>query len=463
MKRWVFVSTFWTVGFLLANDTAVWEYPDGSGVIPMSEDGIQMVAETVIVRVKKDTRVEVEARFTFKNHSDKSLKVTMGFPFYENWGEMWEPGFNEIPNAKDSLKFVSIVDGKEVQVRIRSDLTESENIPIWNKRFFFVWDVDFAPGQTRRLITRYQTDWDKWYNVDAMFGYTFTYITTTGAAWAGRIEDAVISIEIPKKLPKPRWGEGSIVYWRLTPPEASLNPESTRVVWHFTNWEPEEDISIAVLGQEYNIYHEALIVEEVCSLVVEGRPLTEDEIRNLFIPYGFSKRGVIRVLINTLYAKAGHRFKEKEWDELFRQFDWYKPKKALKFKDLPESYQKTIEAAKRVEEEQIALEERVRGGPYGEFMNEFAVVFFYPYYWDFSETKIEHMLPPEKEKQRAWLRLARNAFYARAGYKFEDKELAEFFSVMPWYNPNAEFEGLGMGEAEAVLSILRYEEKLGFR
>ncbi|MGB9590872.1 MAG: hypothetical protein ACPL68_08300, partial [Candidatus Hydrothermia bacterium] len=60
-----------TFGFLLANDTVLWEYPDGSGVIPMTEDNIQMVAETVMVKVKNNTRMSVEASFTFKNLSDK--------------------------------------------------------------------------------------------------------------------------------------------------------------------------------------------------------------------------------------------------------------------------------------------------------------------------------------------------------------------------------------------------------
>ena len=36
----------------------------------------------------------------------------------------------------------------------------------------------------------------------------------------------------------------------------------------------------------------------------------------------------------------------------------------------------------------------------------------------------------EKEK----LRILRNAFYARQGYKFGSKDLKEFFSQFSWYN-----------------------------
>ncbi|MGB9590305.1 MAG: YARHG domain-containing protein, partial [Candidatus Hydrothermia bacterium] len=296
------------------------------------------------------------------------------------------------------------------------------------------------------------------------FFYTFTYITSTGAAWVGQIGDAVISIEIPTKLPKPVWGEDMFAYWRINPSGASINPDSSRVVWHFTNWEPDGDISISVFGQQYHPYHlRCMVVEQVCSLMADERPLTEDDIRGLFISYGFPKIYTIRTIINTFYAKAGHKFKDKGWDTVFLDFDWYKPRKTLSFKDLPENYRKSIEAAKRVEEEQKALEEKVKEGPYGKFMSEFAVIFFYPLYWNFGEGDIARLLPPDEEDQRAWLRLARNAFYARAGYRFEDKDLADFFSVMPWYNPNAEFEGLSPESAEAVLNIIKYEEKMGFR
>ena len=461
MKGLTLILTIGTVGFLLANDTSVWEYPDGSGVIPMAEDNIQMVAETVRVKAKKDTRMQVEARFTFKNLSDKSVKVTMGFPFNENWGEeFWEEGSGK-STTRDSLRFVSLVDGKETKVRLKEDVTKNEQNPSWNRRFFFVWDVEFTPGQTRKLTTRYETDWDRWHNVDDQFAYTFTYITTSGAAWAGKITDAVISVEIPKKLMRPTWSEESVIYWKFSPSEPSASPDSSRLVWHFTDWEPDRDISVTIAGQGYRQYR-YMMIEEICSLGVE-EPLTDEDIRNLFVPYGLPKRYAIRVLINTLYAMAGHKFKDKDWEAVFKDFDWYKPRKNLELKDLPENYQKTIEAARRVEEEQKAIEERVKKGPYGRFMSEFAVMFFYPPYWNFRQEDIGRYLPSDTAGQRAWLRLARNAFYARAGYQFEDKDLAEFFSVMPWYNPGMDFEGLGPDEAEAVLNIMKYEEEKGFR
>ncbi len=462
MKNLLIILTAGTGSLLLANDTAVWEYPDGSGVIPIAEDNIQMVAETVKVKVKKDTRMEVEARFTFKNLSDKPVKVTMGFPFNENWGEIfWEDEAVGGPNAKDSLGFVSLVDGKEVKVRLKPDVSKSEQNPSWNKRFFFVWDVEFAPGQTRKLTTRYQTDWDRWHNVDDQFSYTFTYITTSGAAWAGKITDAVISVEIPKKLARPTWSEESVVYWKFSPSEPATTSDWSRVAWHFTEWEPERDIVVTVSGQGYKQYR-YMMIEEICSLGVE-KPLADEDIRNLFVDYGLPKRYTIRILINTLYARAGHKFKDKDWEAVFKDFDWYKPRKSLELKDLPENYQKTIEAARRVEEELNALEERVKNGPYGRFMSEFAVMFFYPPYWNFREEDISRYLPPDTAGQRAWLRLARNAFYARAGYQFQDNDLAEFFSVMPWYNTGLDFQGLGPDEAEAVLNIIKLEEKMGFR
>lgn len=462
MKKFILILTFGTASFLLANDTAVWEYPDGSGVIPMAEENIQMVAETVRIRVKKDTRMEVEARFTFKNLSDKPVKVTMGFPFHENWGEeFWEEEVSSKATAKDSLRFVSLVDGKKVRVRLKEDVTENEQIPFWNRRFFFVWDVEFAPGQTRKLITRYETDWDRWHNVDDQFSYTFTYITSSGAAWAGKITDAVISMDVPKKLARPTWSDESIIYWKFSPSEPSVNPDSSRLVWHFTNWEPDRDISLTISGQGYTHYR-YIIIEEICSLGLE-KPLSEEDIRNLFVGYGVPRRYMTRILTNTLYAKAGHRFKDKDWEAVFKDFDWYQPRKSLNLSDLPESYQKTIEAARRVEEEQKAVEERVKQGPYGRFMAEFAVMFFFPPYWNFRQEDIDRYLPTDTTDQRIWLRLARNAFYAMAGYCFDDRDLAEFFSVMPWYNPNMEFIGLGPEEAEAVLNIMKCEEKKGFR
>ncbi len=464
MKRLIigFTITTGAVGFVLANDTSVWEYPDGSGVIPMAEDNIQMVAETVRVKVKKGTRMEVEARFTFKNLSDKTVNVTMGFPFNENWGEMfWEEEGTGRQNARDSLRFVSLVDGKEVKVRIREDATENEGNPSWNRRFFFVWDTEFAPGQTRKLTTRYETDWDRWHNVDDQFSYTFTYITTTGAAWAGKIGEAVISVEVPKKLPRPVWSDERVVYWKPIPSEPAISHDSSRLVWSFKDWEPERDISITISGQGYRQYR-YMMVEGIHEIELQD-PVTEDEVRDILYGFWVPRGLAVRVFVNTLYAMAGHRFKDKDWDALFRDLVWYKPKKALELKDLPDNYQRAIGYAMKFEAEQKAMEERVKNGPYGRFMSEFAVMFFFPPYWNFRQEDISRYLPPDTAGQRAWLRLARNAFYARAGYQFEDKDLAEFFMVMPWYNPGVGFEGLGPDEAEAVLNIIKLEEKMGFR
>ena len=61
------------------------------------------------------------------------------------------------------------------------------------------------------------------------------------------------------------------------------------------------------------------------------------------------------------------------------------------------------------------------------------------------------------------LTYARNEIYARHGYIFQSKELAEYFSRKDWYHPDSEFDESTFNEYEKYNSryILNYQKQHG--
>ncbi len=445
---------------LMANDTAVYEYPDGSGVVPLSSEQVRMVEETVRITNPVGRAAHVEATFVFRNDGKREVQVTMGFPFRLQWGQVFFEGDEVEVDIPAALGFESLVDGEPVETRLRTERAGPSG-EVVEPTTYQVWDVTFAPGQTRTLVTRYDTQWNHWIDVDDRYGYGLTYITETGAAWAGTIGRATISVEIPAEIPRPSRFEDRATFWEFAPGAVAQTADFSRMSWTFQDWEPRGDVHIYVQGHRYGHYRMWISGE------LEDRDLdrawTEQEIEDFARQFPIRRPYAIQVLINTLYARAGHRFSEPEWAGFFAQLDWYRPTRALGLGDLPTDARLTVEAALRVKQRHADLEQRVLDGPYGEFHTEFALRWIHPpsYYLEGGVWQRRFAGSPEREE--AWLSLARNALYASHGKTFRDPQLADFFASMPWYRPGDGEVALTEQEQALLALLVAYEQEKGYR
>lgn len=219
---------------------------------------IQLISERVRATIypprrgKKDFKARVACAFVFKNHSNRPVKVTMGFPEHGRGGL----------RLKDVLlrKFRSTVDGKRVRVRRkvvraaspyrrsralhrsrprsrpRSSSFGVGNFPTPEMgnvlRAFHVKKVRFGPGQVRTVRVRY---WQKLSFVGNRTSFSFDYILTTGATWKGKIERAQVRVEF----------KGRRKVW-LDKENTTQNYHRHRrtLTWVFTRFEPRDDLSV---------------------------------------------------------------------------------------------------------------------------------------------------------------------------------------------------------------------------
>ncbi len=459
---------------LWADDGVAYIYPDGSGLELVNDERVTMLAETVDVRVVEDIKVKVDAVFWVKNLTDKKVKIKVAFPFKGFWGDEGEYEYYsdeeidkdetmpDLPFAGDSMHFVSLVDGKAVKTKMIRNKNAQDDYD-----FYYVWDLSFEPGQKRRLQTRYNTVWNWWSNNMAEFGYSFSYVLLSGATWAGPIKSALIRVQIPQKV-RPFFDDTAIQSWtKVVPKHYRVKPDYSEIVWRFEDWEPDQDLNITSEGFNF-MFRLPMILWDVVGGIADLGPdhrWTEQEVWEYSSQFGGLPEDNLQYLINTMFALSGHRFSQEKWQGLFENFDWYHPKKSLSVQELPDNYRKCVEIATRLRKQIKQARKRAEAGPYGKFIPSMAVLF-----WDrfgssenlFISGEFVSYLPPSRQDQKLWLRLARNAFYAQAGRRFKDQQLQDFFTIMPWYIPKEKFEGLDEDQQQAVDVITEYEKKHGF-
>ena len=222
-------------GIAAGDSSTMWIFPDGRGAMPIETDQITMEAESVSIvptgnMLNYDVpEMNVTCIFYLRNLTDQPLDVSVGFPFEDS----------EVP---DWVHFRALSDDEEYEINFESGVANGEDsLVFWP--LSACWEMHFEPGETVRLVNTYNAGWNYyWYD---NYTASFTYIVRSGALWAGRIGDAVVSITMPEQYPLSMLSD-SICAWS----EWNGSPEidGNRVTWHFTDWEPVEDITVTSSG-----------------------------------------------------------------------------------------------------------------------------------------------------------------------------------------------------------------------
>jgi hypothetical protein len=224
-------NLFVAASLLLAGDgLANVGYFAGSGhdIVLAATAEVQMVSEDVTLNVRPDA-AEFLCRFELRNLTDHAVELQAGFPLNSDWYEGWghrrvEPdSFTcEDPEAlvvAEIFRFIARDDDTTYHVRyVRHDAEQKY-------KHLFLWTMTFAPHETRTLHVSYdvpasetlfsslRSDWDiltgqaegvlgehsfgsaaedvikqSWLWIASLHWYS--YVTETGASWAGDIERA---------------------------------------------------------------------------------------------------------------------------------------------------------------------------------------------------------------------------------------------------------------------------------
>jgi hypothetical protein len=149
---------FSAIADLTANDSAYKFEGKGNTVVPVQNDQIEMVAETIWMKLDhKAGRWFVDCEFTFKN-SGPATTVLMGFPDTRAntiWLYPGDPGHDaglpvssKLPHEWSLKDFKVQVDGSPVPAKHVETHPDAELI-LEGEDAAYVWEVPFEEGETK--------------------------------------------------------------------------------------------------------------------------------------------------------------------------------------------------------------------------------------------------------------------------------------------------------------------------
>jgi hypothetical protein len=277
MRVFFILSTLLS-SFALANDASF--HGDGATVYTTKELRVRMAKENIILtydnKSKSRTRWTANCTFEFENMSDEKVSLTMGFPNWKGFGDEVEPDAYVI---KD---FTTLVDGNPVASELK-DISKKNQIGPWikgkNLATFdgaYVWPVEIAPKGKVTVKNKFQFGgfssngpFDAFDHLPPTYpkikkSHTFwsvrkpgkkdidyanalvgavAYITTTGQTWSGPIGEATITMDIPERLQeKPHL---------MVPLPQGYHMSKDKIVWHFTNYKPKEEITLYFINNVF--------------------------------------------------------------------------------------------------------------------------------------------------------------------------------------------------------------------
>lgn len=340
-KRFILIAliSFVWIAPTWANDTAF----GGSGASPMpiEQSAVEMVDEHVVIEGVGLNREDyagkwgVTCDFTFRNTSDKPVKIRMGFPFPLREDE----GPVTIPHGKKAsvgdplvYDFKVTINGKPVHA-VRQKISPNRDRGLYYSSAY-LWDVEFKPGETLKIRNTYTTG----VTFDVM-GYSWaSYVLKTGGMWkSGSIGNALIEVK-PGTITK-LCSEVEAGGYLKPKPEGMRSMGSgtaKKYVWKFRDYTPKDDLNICLqTGKNYVRYRYVFRL-----LQAAGDP---------DIDILKKSPAQLRILRNTIFAQYGRTFKDAKLQAHFDKQWWYKPNSAYNDSMLTEDDKKALAAIRRAE------------------------------------------------------------------------------------------------------------------
>lgn len=285
----------------------------GADLVPITETRVTMVAEDILIeRVAKggyaimgDGYWRVRARYTFLNTEAKAVTIQIGFP---------EPACPEDGDCSFAgfENLVTRVRGTEVPLRQGSVASGHDWTAHIDKAHLF--DVTFAPGETVEIEHTYRHGLSEHING----GEDLTYITRTGALWAGPIGSARFRIRLPFRP----WGV-VLGDWADALSGFSVSSDATgtqtELTFTRTQWEPDGDMRLAFGPGMATLDTPALLAgcpapTDIFDSEVARDSLDSSALENAVSTLSDEK---LRLCRNAVFARHGRTFKDPALNSFF--------------------------------------------------------------------------------------------------------------------------------------------------
>ena len=276
-----------------ANDTSFGG--DASDPYPIHTKEIRMVSEDITIKSNAGSWIYT-CDFTFKNVSNKPVKLLMGMPFskrIKSDDEMLSVplGAKAPPDGQPLVwEFKTFVNGRKLRSTKVTPIVNPK-LPSMDYKVAYTWLIHFRPGATHKVRNTYKLA----QTMDSGGRLYAEYILKTGGLWhdgtIGRSKLKVILDDSGFLIEKGKLGN----VYRITPKGHKMSIKNGNIVieWDLKNFKPTEDLMVvfkngyAMLCIDYN----DLLYKEDFS--------------------GYSKEE-LRRLRNLPYALNGYIFKDPE-------------------------------------------------------------------------------------------------------------------------------------------------------
>ena len=195
---------------------------------------------------KESHYAHVTADFVMKNVTASDVKMVLLFPVpgYAGYGDDWKEHFDPKSTLNPSINHQVKVNG--ASVNISYDAYEIEDIMSdANQEFYYPMNalviefpVTFKANAQTTISVEYDVEW--YLYVKTIYGY-FNYLLETGSHWKGSIGYGEIIFQFPDEIIPSMFDNYN--------DEFTL--EDDRLVWTFTNLEPNRDHNIIVQYSPY--------------------------------------------------------------------------------------------------------------------------------------------------------------------------------------------------------------------
>lgn len=310
--------------------------PEGSGVVPLNCQFLQMIKEEV--NIYKDI---TSCIFYVKNVTSEKVEFDMGFPFEIHKNSYLNLYRNPLPKIEEDLKklnFQVFVNGKEAHVEMQTSSFQ-------NYEYVFLWKITVPGNNIYKVVCEYKTPWEKFSADGGNSGEGFKYLRTPAKFWYGDVIEAHFFIHLDglsqNDKPAP--------YMKIKPDNYYFNEENNTIEWHEYLASSMEDISFEVgyrwvqfksdeeidryikkrITDNFYLYTKnkkhinELMMSEFTSVrdikaILDCFRTSQSEIQVDLLNRPWYVQRVLRVIRNYYYAFYGWQFKDDKLNRIFK-------------------------------------------------------------------------------------------------------------------------------------------------
>ncbi len=328
---------------------------EGNTIIPIEKRDVRLVSEEVRV----SSGAKIDSSFILENLSDKPIKMKIGFPFRSSGPEDFKAWIQGNPVKVNSR----LMGGKdEIAIKDKDSGFKYE---------MFYWDISFLANERKLIMVNYTAQWGSGLRGDT--AEYFIHITNTGALWSGKIEKADFYINLDE-FAQELLNKNEFNFKLYAQPKG-FKRIGNQLEWHYLNWEPSGNISIAITEEKPEILENFLnIVKHSEDIIVSinDQTINQENILKHISQYfenknyqggqrlyaiqdvetwksqikttlDEEKRICAKALRNEIYARHGRLFTTPEMKQIFESVRWYKPRQDFKESELNEIEKKNVE------------------------------------------------------------------------------------------------------------------------